>query len=83
MGSFSYAEIVKDFNIIFGVTGTLKTISADKKLIMKKDYNLDRFSYIPSVFGENQRKFCKEADFLVETQDDFFMVLSNNIKEKL
>jgi hypothetical protein len=43
------------------------TISDDKKIIMKNDYNIDRFSYIPSVFGDNKRKFNPEADFLVET----------------
>jgi hypothetical protein len=74
---------VKNFNLIFGATGTLKTISTDKKFIMKNDYKINRFSYIPSVFGDNKRKFNPEADFLVETQDDFLNVLSENIIKKL
>ncbi len=35
-GNFSYAEIVKNFSYIFGVTGTLKTISDEKRIIMKE-----------------------------------------------
>lgn len=54
-GNFSYAEIVKDFRYIMGVTGTLKTLSEDKKNIMREKYQIERFTYIPSVFGENKR----------------------------
>jgi hypothetical protein len=46
---------------------------------MKTEYKIERFSYIPSVFGENKRKFNPETDFLVVSKDDFFMELSYNI----
>jgi hypothetical protein len=46
---------------------------------MKTDYKIERFSFIPSVFGENKRLFRPEADFMVVSQDDFYMELSDNI----
>jgi hypothetical protein len=46
---------------------------------MKKQYKIDRLSYVPSVFGANKRKFLYEKDFIVENSTDFYNVLSKQI----
>ncbi len=58
-----------------GVTGTLKTLSEPEKDIIQKVYNININTYMPSVFGKNNRKFAKGADVLVENKDDYFNVL--------
>jgi energy-coupling factor transporter ATP-binding protein EcfA2 len=78
-GAFSYAEIPKRFNYILGVTGTLKTISKSEKQIIEEAYNIKKKTYMPSVFGENKRKFAKEADVFIENRDDYFITLREKI----
>ena len=49
-----------------GVTGTLKTLSPPEINIVENIYGIQNFTIIPSVFGENKRQFCTEADILIE-----------------
>jgi hypothetical protein len=50
---------------------------------MQEVYNINRFSYIPSVFGANKRKFFSKDDYFVENSTDYYKVLSKQIKIKL
>ena len=50
---------------------------------MKSEYDIERFSYVPSVFGENKRKYAPVADFIIENSDDYYNKLSDQIKLKL
>ncbi len=43
---------------------------------MKNEYNIKRLTYMPSVFGENKRKFAPVTDFMVENSDDYYNKLS-------
>ena len=79
-GSFSYAEIPKQFKYIIGVTGTLKSLSKPEINIVEKIYKIEYFTFIPSVFGENKRKFAKEADIQIEKIDDYYLGLVEHIK---
>ena len=82
-GSFSYAEMPKRFNYIMGVTGTLKTLSTFEKQIVESAYQIRTNTYMPSVFGDNKRKFAKEADVFIENQDDYFIRLREKIDHAL
>ncbi len=42
-----------------GVTGTLNTLSDIEKDIIQNEYKISINTYIPSVFGQNRRKFAK------------------------
>ncbi|KAL4489804.1 hypothetical protein ABPG72_022444 [Tetrahymena utriculariae] len=82
-GSFSYSEIPFKFNCIVGVTGTLETLSVPEKNIVQNIYHITKDTYIPSVFGKNNRKFAQESDTRVENQDDYFKVLREQINTNL
>jgi hypothetical protein len=55
-----------------GVTGTLKTLSEPEKKLIQNVYNIKTNTYIPSVFGENDRKFAEVDDVFVENKDHYF-----------
>ncbi|KAL4441130.1 hypothetical protein ABPG74_002080 [Tetrahymena malaccensis] len=82
-GSFSYSEIPFKFNCIVGVTGTLETLSKPEKNIVNNIYNITKNTYIPSVFGQNKRKFAEKSDVHVENKEDYFKVLREEINKKL
>jgi hypothetical protein len=71
-GSYSYAEIPLSFDFIMGVTGTLKTLSDAERKIVENIYNIQKNTYMPSVYGENKRQFAKEADVFIEKKDDYY-----------
>jgi len=52
-GNISYADIPKGFDNIFGVSGTLKTLSAPELDIVQNHFKINIFTYVPSVFGKN------------------------------
>ncbi|KAL4456870.1 hypothetical protein ABPG74_014508 [Tetrahymena malaccensis] len=82
-GSFSYAEIPLKFEYIVGVTGTLQTLTEPELNIIKKEYNINTFTYIPSVFGQNKRKFAEKYDVYVENSDDYYKILREQIDNNL
>lgn len=82
-GSFSYAEIAKEFNFIMGVTGTLITLSDPEKMIVKKEFGIKESTYMPSVFGENKCTFREEADTHVVNKADYFMRICEHITKQL
>jgi hypothetical protein len=50
---------------------------------MKEDYKIERFTYIPSVFGENKRRFFPKVDLIIENKDHYYIKLSEELKHKL
>ena len=50
-GEFSYSEIPHKFSMIFGVSGTLKTLTNTEKIIIKDEYNIHCITCAPSVYG--------------------------------
>lgn len=49
-GAFSFAEIPKEFDFISGVTGTLDSLAESQKAILYSVYNIQSFTFIPTVF---------------------------------
>lgn len=83
-GTFSYAEIPNQFKYIFGVTGTLSTLSKPEKELLEKEYAIKKFTYMPSVYGENQRKFAGDSsdDVIIVKRDAYFLEIANEIKRR-
>eukprot|EP01083_Nonionella_stella_P229397 812004_1 len=82
-GTFSYAEIPKRFNVIMGVTGTLKHLSRSQLQIMDQDYGLKVHSYMPSLFGINKHKFDEDEDIKITMIEQFNEALKNEIIKRL
>ncbi|XP_065682686.1 uncharacterized protein LOC136085794 isoform X1 [Hydra vulgaris] len=78
-GSFSFAEIPYNFHYIMGVSGTLKTLSTLERKIIES-YEIKKFTYIPSIFGENKRRFAEEADVFIENNYNYFAKLNEHIE---
>ncbi|MFN7097405.1 MAG: hypothetical protein ACK4PR_07595, partial [Gammaproteobacteria bacterium] len=87
-GSFSYAEMPRSFDYIMGVTGTLRDLSQAEKEIIRQ-YNITKYTYIPSIYGTNVREFVENRDtkliFRNQNQSDetykadFFLAIQQTI----
>ena len=85
-GAFSYAEMLRDmgtFARIIGVTGTLKTLSSAEKAIIRDEFRIKRYSYIPSAYGLNKFVFEKNKGVKVEDDKDYHFTLLSEIKSHL
>ena len=85
-GAFSYAEMLRDmgtFAHIIGVTGTLKTLSPAEKSIIRDEFGIRRYSYIPSAYGPNNLVFAKNSGVKVEEDKDYHHALLEEIKGAL
>eukprot|EP01084_Bolivina_argentea_P258927 436713_1 len=82
-GTLSYAEIPKRFNIIMGVTGTLRHLSKPELKTMDENYGLKIHTFMPSLFGENKNKFNKQQDITISTIERFDEKLKNEIFKRL
>ena len=56
-GESSYAELGSAFDVLLGVTGTLKSLGNDVRDILTQQYGVKRTTYIPSVYGKNKLLF--------------------------
>ena len=83
LGSFSYAEVPLKFNSILGVTGTLETLSAPEKEIIENVYNIKFKTFIPSCYGRNNLKFSVKDNVLVETEQNHYKVIAQEISHKI
>ena len=82
-GDFSYAEIPKEFVCIMGVTGTLEALSDPEKQVIKDDYQIQKFTIAPSVFGKNNLNFSVKGDVYIEDDNFYFHRITQEINEKL
>jgi len=82
-GSFSYAEIIKKFTHIMGVTGTLESLSEMEKKVIKEDYHIQKNTFSPSVFGKNKLSFSKLKDVFIRNEDDYFTTLQREINDRI
>ena len=78
-GTFSYAEMPLDFAFISGVTGTLRTLAAKEKEILERVYKIKASTFLPSVFGINDRQFDTHSDVLIESQENLFAAIRREI----
>jgi len=79
--SISNAELPYEYDIILGVTGTLRDLSESHRFILTQQYAINNYFFIPSVYGENRRTFdsqnprdvrpCEDkASFFVDLRDE-------------
>ena len=78
-GSFSYAEMPLEFSYIGGVTGTLKTLANVEKEILKNVYVINRFTFIASVYGKNNRNYNSRDDVLIIDESGYYMRIREEI----
>ncbi|CAF3193876.1 unnamed protein product [Rotaria sp. Silwood2] len=78
-GTFSYAEMPHDFAYITGVTGTLRALIRTETDILKYVYNVQNSTFMPSVFGRNNRIYNSKNDILVMNESEYFMRICGEI----
>ena len=83
-GSFSYAEIPKQFDAIIGVTGTLETLLPPELNLLESVYNIRKKTYVPSVYGDNQLAFSMDNmnDCRIEPESLYYTALRNEIMSR-
>ena len=83
-GSFSYAEIPKQFDSIIGVTGTLETLLPPELDLIEGVYNIRKKTFLPSVYGLNQLSFSPDSsnDCHIEPSSYYYSALVNEIKSR-
>ncbi len=57
-GRSSYAEIPCLFDVVLGGTGTLQALRHEEKQLLEDVYDINKFAYIPSVYGKNKLGFA-------------------------
>lgn len=57
----SYFELPFDYSVILGVSGTLKDLD-DSICDVLKLYDVSKYTYMPSVYGDNKLRFAEESD---------------------
>jgi hypothetical protein len=84
-GSYSYAEIPKQYDSVMGVTGTLKTLSNPEKKLLTDVYKIQIFSYIPSVYGKTKLNFGGDSidDCKIESLNGIHTVIRNEINKRI
>jgi hypothetical protein len=61
-GRISYAELPVRFDVILGVTGTLKSLSSSEKKVLTDRYSIEKYSFVPSVYGTNRLTFSGDNE---------------------
>ena len=71
-GRFSYAEIPKSYVYILGVTGTLQSL-APSELDIIRQFKINKFSYMPSMYGQSDLDFKPLSDvFVLSDLDQYY-----------
>lgn len=84
-GTYSYAEVPKRYKLIMGVTGTLATLSAPEKEILKS-YGIKKSTFMPSVYGSNQLEFAGDTskDVVIEAfNSGYYVAIGNEINKRM
>ena len=82
-GTYSYAEVPKEYVYILGVTGTLSDLADTQTKLLADEYGITKSTYIPSVYGDNQLFFQKEhpRGVLIEQEAGYFTAIKKEIDE--
>ncbi|ETN97739.1 hypothetical protein RFI_39787, partial [Reticulomyxa filosa] len=83
IGNFSYAEVPKTFCCIMGVSGTLNTLSEPEEKVIKGDYRVSKYTYMPPLFGKNNLTFSEQKDILIVEESYYFTTLKKEIDDRL
>uniref|UniRef100_A0A6B2KWF2 Uncharacterized protein n=1 Tax=Arcella intermedia TaxID=1963864 RepID=A0A6B2KWF2_9EUKA len=82
-GSFSYAELPKNFTNILGVTGTLETLSNTERKVLEDQFKIKMETYIPSMYGENKLDWAADRDSIIANEQDYFSKIRKEIDSRL
>jgi hypothetical protein len=80
-GEFSYAEMLKRYKYVLGLTGTLSTLDSATKLQLESLLEVSQFTYMPSVYGDNSLEFPHEFSVTCVFEEDYFKTLTKEIKK--
>jgi len=79
-GNFSYAEIPHMYLNVLGVTGTLPPSGSFEEKIIREEYNIQKWTKMPSLYGQRDSKFFEgvhiEPDF-----DNWSRKIMHSIKQ--
>jgi hypothetical protein len=67
-GHISYSELPKTHDAIFGVSGSLASLSYKERELLNH-YDIKKISYCPSFFGKQKLKFNQFSDFKIEKNE--------------
>mmetsp|Transcript_1307 Transcript_1307/g.2561 ORF Transcript_1307/g.2561 Transcript_1307/m.2561 type:complete len:1973 (-) Transcript_1307:280-6198(-) len=85
-GAFAYAEIPKLYISVLGVTGTLETLSAPEKRVLRDEYRVSKITIMPSVYGERSDllKFSGNSseDLQIYPSDTYFGKIVDEINRR-
>jgi hypothetical protein len=81
-GFFSYSEIPKRYRFMMGLTGTLSTLSDVEMEVLRTEYGIHKFTYMPSMFSKQAKFYVgnSPAYNTVCENGHFFEKLRNAIK---
>ena len=82
-GSFSYAEIPKQYTTVCGVTGTLETLSAPERRLLEDIYDIRKHTYMPSVYFKSNLAFRQDFSGDVILVSSLFGELRNEIDRRI
>jgi hypothetical protein len=84
-GNFSYAQLPKEYDCLMGVTGTLKTLSEPELSLLQNEFHINKFTYIPSMYGANQLDFKPNGEraIIIEEGPHFFNSIHKEIEARL
>lgn len=84
-GMFSYAEMPRLYDAMLGVTGTLQTLSDEERELLTGRYNVNKFTYIPSVYGPSKVQFRSNnpSDVRICREGHWYSTLVNDIGLRL
>ena len=85
-GCWSYAEIPNQYHSVLGVTGTLATLSPVEKSLLKNDFQIKQYTFMPSIYGNKQLNFSGNSSDDVKissSKSEYYMEIINEIKCRL
>ena len=83
VGEFSYAQIPFKFKHVFGVTGTLKTLSKIELDLLENIYELKKKTFVPSLFGKKNLIFDPQVNITIENEENYFDRIYREIDTRL
>ena len=82
---FSYAAMLKMYDNILGVSGTLRELSDSQRKVLSDEYDVKNATYLRSVYGRN--KLCFDANsagaIKITNIAEFYKEIVNEIRSKL
>lgn len=83
-GAFSYAEIPKSYDCVLGVSGTVASLAGQLKMRLEEEYNVQKTTIVPSVYGEQKLTFdpSNPSNFIIKGSSEFDGELVEEIKKR-